>query len=105
MRQRLKDLSREKLQKIILEMADFLEEEQLQKLKTIIDKCTAESSNLDRTPMAVRMRRNYSLYRGNWRLEIFIAWGRTITLTNKEIKMKFLHHYGSKCKAAYSFGV
>lgn len=55
MRERLRNLSREKLQKIILEMLDFLTEEQHCKLNAVIDGCVEEDQNIEKVPRAVRM--------------------------------------------------
>lgn len=55
MRQELNNLSREQLQEIIMEMTNFLTEEQLHGLEAIITKCEAESPDSDKVPTAVRM--------------------------------------------------
>lgn len=55
MGQKLKNLSREKLQKVILKMMDFLTKEQLHKLETIIEECAVEDQPLDKAPVAPRM--------------------------------------------------
>lgn len=55
MQDRLKELSREKLQKIILDITEFLTKEQYQRLQMMVDELSAEPLECKKTPLPARM--------------------------------------------------
>lgn len=55
MKTKLKEISRENLQKIILEMAGFLTEEQYQRLQGVVEAIAAEDIEAENPPVPSRM--------------------------------------------------
>lgn len=59
MQDRLKELSREKLQKIILDITEFLTKEQYQRLQTMVDELSAETLECKKIPLPARMSQEF----------------------------------------------
>lgn len=57
--QKIKELSKENLQEIILKMKDFLSEEQCEKLETMIEACTAEKEGTKKSQLTERMSQEF----------------------------------------------
>ena len=59
MKQKIKELSRENLQNIIINMMDILSKEQCEKLEGMIESCTTEKKETKKSPLTERMSQEF----------------------------------------------
>lgn len=91
MEKKLKNLSKENLQNIILEMAEFLPEEQCQKLDTLVDRYLSEPSKTEAKLSAARMSQKFV----DEKMEQFGSWMQQIDEGELYLNLEEYEDYSS----------